>query len=217
MALALVLGLAHGAAAQAPAVPRVEVSGGIGWIGAVDFGEAVANETTPGGGTRPLFRTQNQLDSSVGGTLTLGIRLSGMFRAEAAVAYNPTSLSTRISDDAEGAADTVADAPVTQFLFEGGLVIQPKRWTRGRRVAPFIAGGAGYLRQLNDGRTLVETGHAIYVGGGLYYVRASSRPRKLKASGVRLDVRALLLRDGVAPDAAYRVAPALTASVFARF
>ena len=57
----------------------------------------------------------------------------------------------------------------------------------------------------------------MYVGGGLYYVRASSRARRLKATGVRADVRGQILRDGVAPDAESRVALAVTAAVFTRF
>ncbi len=116
----------------------------------------------------------------------------------------------------EGVPDVTVKAPVTQFLFEGGVQMRPVRWTRGR-LSPFVTAGIGYLRQLNDGRTLVETGRAWYFGGGLYYERAATHPRRLKATGVRADLRALVLRDGVAPDDTRRGAPAITASVFARF
>ena len=146
----------------------------------------------------------------------MGVALTRGLRAEFAAVYSPTGLSTRVTGDVEGVDDLTVKAPVTQFLFEGGLQARPARWTHGR-LSPFVTAGVGYLRQLNDGRTLVETGRAWYFGGGLYYERAATHPRRLKATGVRADLRALILRDGVAPDDTRRGAPAITASVFARF
>lgn len=211
----LVWGPAH-AQAQTPGAGRLEVSAGARWIGSIALGTAAATETTFGGGKRTLFDSSSQLDASIGGSVGVGVRLTRGLRAEFAVAYSPTGLSTRVSGDVEGVADLTVKAPVTQFLFEGGLQARPARWTRGR-LSPFITAGMGYLRQLNDGRTLVETGRAWYFGGGLYYERATTHPRRLKAAGVRADLRALVLRDGVAPDDTWRRAPAITASVFARF
>ena len=195
---------------------RIEVSIGIRWIGAVKFGDVPARETTPGGGTLALFKSSTRLDRSVGGTTTLGVRLSRVLRAELALAYNPTGISSRVMSDAEGVADVTVSEPVTQLLLEGGVLVQPRRWQHGR-MRPFLTAGIGYLRQLNDGRTLVQTGQSGYVGGGLYYVRATARPGRLKATGVRADVRALILRDGVVPEHSGRAAPAVTATVFARF
>lgn len=209
--------LAVAAGAEAQTTPgRIEVSAGGRWVGPVGFGATAANETTFGGGTRALFESDSRLDPSIGGTVAVGVGLTRLLRAEVGVAYNPTGLSTRISADREGVADVTVKAPVTQFLIEGGLLAHMARWRRGR-LSPFVTGGLGYLRQLNDGRTLVETGRAWYVGGGLYYERAAAHPRRLKATGVRADVRALILRDGVAPDDSRRGAPSITASVFARF
>ena len=130
------------------------------------------------------------------------------------MSFNPTGLSTHLTGDLEGTANTIARAPVTQFLVEGGVLAEGRRHGH---FTPFITGGLGYLRQLNDGRTLVETGRSFYLGGGLYYVRTSARPRRVKATGARVDVRAVFLRDGVAPDGAVRGAPAVTAAFFARF
>lgn len=204
------------AAAQEPGAGRVEVLAGARWIGPVTFGSAPATETTFGGGARSLFESTSRLDPSVGGSVGVGVRVTRGLHLEFATAYNPTGLSTRITDDVEGVPDVTVKAPVTQFLFEGGVQVRPARWRRGH-LAPFMAAGIGYLRQLNDGRTLVETGRAWYFGGGLYYERAATHPRRLKATGVRADLRALILRDGVAPDDTRRGAPTITVSVFARF
>lgn len=204
------------AQAQTPGAGRIEVSAGAQWVGPIAFGTTGATETTFGGGTRTLFDSSIRLDPSVGGRLGVGVELTRGLRAEFAAAYNPTGLSTRISGDVEGVPDLTVKAPVTQFLFEGGVQARPARWTRGR-LSPFLTAGLGYLRQLNDGRTLVETGRAWYLGAGLYYERAATHPRRLKATGIRADVRALILRGGVAPDDTWRRAPAITAALFARF
>jgi len=210
------LGAAVTLSAQSNDNSRVEVSGGFRWIGSLDLASVPANETTAGGGSRALFNSTTTLDHSFGGTATVGVRLSQLIRVEGAVVFSPTQLSTRITGDTEGAPDTTITAPVTQILVEGGVLVQPQRW-RTRHVSPFVVAGLGYLRQLNDGRTLVETGGSYYAGGGLYYVRTAARPGRVKATGVRADVRALVLHDGVAPDSDWRSTGAITATFFMRF
>ncbi len=212
---ALVCG-ASSAQAQTPATGRFEVSTGARWVGAIAFGTTPATETSFGGGRRTLFESSTQLDRSIGGSIGLGVRLTRALLAEVAAVYNPTGLSTRITGDVEGVENLTVKAPVAQFLFEAGVQARPARWRRGH-VSPFVTVGVGYLRQLNDGRTLAETGRAWYLGGGLSYERAATQLRRLKATGIRADLRALVLRDGVAPDDAWRGAPAITAAVFARF
>jgi len=202
--------------AQSVDTSRVEVSGGFRWIGPLDLASVPANESTLGGGSRALFDSTTTLEESFGGTVTVGVRLSQLIRVEGAFVFSPTQLSTRISDDTEGVPDTTVTSPVTQILVEGGVLAQPGRW-RTRHVSPFATAGLGYLRQLNDGRTLVETGGSYYAGGGLYYVRTSASPERVKATGVRADVRALVFHDGVAPDSDWRPAAAITVTFFIRF
>jgi hypothetical protein len=207
----------HASAAQAQTrAGRIELAVGAGWIGAISLDRVAANETAPGGASRALFNSDTQLDGSVGAAFTVGMRLSSLLRAEAAVAFNPSHLTTRVTADAEGVPDLAVQSRVTQYIFGGDLLVQPSGWRR-HRLAPFASVGAGYLRQLSDGRTLVQSGTAYFAGGGLYYERVPGRPRRVKATGIRLDLRALALRDGVAPDHKTRVTPAVTASVFARF
>ena len=178
------------ASAQPQNAGRIEVSGGIRWMGPIDFAEVPANETTNGGGTSALFRSQMALEGSVGGTATLGVRLSRRFLPKWQRRITRLT-SPRASRRYLEAPNATVDSPLTQFLVEGGIVAQvPMR--RATSVRPFLTAGIGYLRQLNDGRTLVDTGSDYYVGGGLYYVRLATCPRKLKATGLRADVRATI-------------------------
>jgi hypothetical protein len=202
------------AAAQGPG--RVEVGGGARWIGSTSYGEVAAEETTFGGGVRDLFQSSSELEQSTGAEVRVGVRLMSVLQVEGAVALNRTDLTTHISGDVEGAADTTASEPVTRYAFEGGALVQFARWSRGR-LAPFAAGGAAYLRQLHNGRALLDTGHAFYIGGGVKYLLTSGGTGYVKATGVRGDVRAVFTATDLAPDDKLRAAPSISGSFFVRF
>jgi opacity protein-like surface antigen len=215
-AIALVfIAAAWPAHAQQQDTYRFQVGGGIRWIGALAYPAVSANETAPGGGSRPLFQSMTTLDASPGAAATLGYRLTSLVGIEAGFAYNPTGLTTRITSDAEGLDDISLHEPVKQFLVEGGVVAQASSW-RARRFQPLLTAGVGYVRQLNEGRTLVQNGRDYYVGAGVCHMPPSARPGE-HVIGFRADVRALVLQKGVAEDTTPRVAPSVTASVFVRY
>jgi hypothetical protein len=81
------------------------------------------------------------------------------------------------------------------------------------RIRPFVTGGAGYLRQLYDERTLVESGSIYYAGGGVRVWLRGGDGRK-RSLGIRSDVRATWRRDGVEFEEKTRVWPAVTAMIF---
>ena len=104
---------------------------------------------------------------------------------------------------------------IEQFTIGGGLV-----WyvpVRASRLAPFLAGGGGYLRQLHETATLVVTGRYYQFGGGVVYPLTSRSAARLKAMGLRLEARVLLRVNGVAFDSSAHLTPAAGASVFIRF
>jgi hypothetical protein len=215
-ALAAVVLLATAAPAAAQPPGRLEIGGGARWIGSTSFGDIAAGETTFGGGTRDLFQSSTDLEQSIGAEVRIGVRLTAFLQVEGTVALNRMDLTTRVSGDVEGAADTTAAERVTQYAFEGGALLPLARWRRGR-LTPFAAGGAGYLRQVHEGKTLVDTGHSYYVGGGVKYLLTSGRTGKLKASGLRGDVRAVFSSTDIAPDDKLRAAPSVSGSYFIRF
>jgi len=169
-----------------------------------------------GGGTRDLFQSTTDLEQSTGAEVRVGVRLTSFLQVEATVALNRMDLTTRVTGDVEGAADATAVEPVTQYAFEGGVLLPFGRLRRGR-LTPFAAGGAGYVRQVHDGRALVDTGHCYYVGGGVKYVLTSGGTGKLKATGLRGDVRAVFTSTAIAPDDQLRAAPSISGSYFIRF
>jgi opacity protein-like surface antigen len=213
--------VAMAAASAASAQPRnsggITVSGGIRWIGPMSIADVSASETTAGGGTRTLFESKTTLNGSVGASVAAGVRVSSVLHVEGGASFNPTRLSTRVTNDVEGATDVTASERVAQLVAEVGVLMAPRQRRTVSRLSPFAIAGLGYVRHLNEGRTLVETGRELYAGAGLYYERASARSGRSKSTGLRLDARAIVLHGAVAPDAGSHVAAAITAAVFVRF
>jgi hypothetical protein len=88
---------------------------------------------------------------------------------------------------------------------------------RTSRLSPFVRGGAGYLRQVHEERTLVETGQYYDVGGGVKWLAVARTSGLVNAVGARVDVRAMVRRKGIAFDDGGHTSPAVGVSAFVRF
>ncbi len=210
-----VLLLPTGALAQSVSAGRVEVSGGLRWSSRLQFKQVNGDETSFGGARRPLFESTSELTSSPGIEGRIGVRLASILRAEAAVAFGHTRLTTRITADTE-AADAIVSEPVTQYSFEGGLLADLRR-RRSGRVSPFATGGIAYVRQIHDGRTLIETGLSSYVGGGVHVLIGDQRGRRARRKGIRADVRGTISGSDLSLDGATHIVPTFSAGMFLRF
>ena len=143
-------------------------------------------------GTGPfqLFSTGTTLGSGLGVQGRLAGYLSRHFALEAGIRLTRPSLKVRVTDDIEGAADIRASETLTQYVMEGSAVWHLGALRQGRAV-PFVAGGAGYIRDLHEGSELVETGTEYHALAGFKWW-LSDRPRRL---GIRTEA-GLSIRDG---------------------
>lgn len=216
---ALISLLPASARAQAPALfpGRFEMAAGTRWIGRTRLGTLDATETGRGGTRFRLFSTESDLEAAMGPEARVGVRLTRLLQAEASMFYSTAQLSTRISSDVEGGGSVTVTEPVKQFLIEGAIVAHLTRWRLGRRGVPYVAVGVGYLRQLHEGQTLIETGQSYHVGGGLNCLLKTLGGERVKAVGLRADARASVRVKGVAFDDHLHVAPTFGASLFLRF
>jgi hypothetical protein len=215
--VAVGIGHARPSAAQTVEPGRFELGIGPLWVGRASFGSSDANETTSAGGRFPLFSTSTELSSAAAMEARLGVRVWRRFEAEASASYGRPVLRTAVGNDAEGAAAVTATETLEQLTIGGGVVWYPPRPGLGRRLTPFVSVSAGYLRQLEEAGTLAVTGHEYQLGGGAKYLFASRASSHIKGIGVRLDARMAARTGGVAFDPRTRYAPALGASLFARF
>ena len=110
-----------------------------------------------------------------------------------------------------------ASETIQQFTIGGNVrwMLPGRRWSP--RLAPFALGGGGYMRQLHDQATLLETGHFYQFGAGVETLLVARRRFPSRGVGARADVRAIIRAKGVAFDGGSKTSPAAGASVFVRF
>ena len=201
-----------------PAGPGwLEVSLGTLWIGQLALGSNDANETTPGGGNLKLFSTSTELAGVAGLDARVGVRLLRSLDAEVEASYGKPNLNVSISSDFENAAAVTATEKLQQFTVGAGAVWYLPFHLRSSRLSPFVFGGAGYLRQVHEERTSVETGQYYHVGGGVKWLLVARPSGLVNSVGVRVDVRAMVRRKGIAFDDGGHASPAIGASAFVRF
>jgi hypothetical protein len=196
---------------------RFEFAVGPLWLGRTSFGTSDASETAADGGRFRLFSTSSELKSSSGLEARAGIRMTRALQAEAVAAYSMPVLTVRASGDVENGAPVSATESITQLTVQGALVAHLTAWHAGRGGVPFVTAGAGYLRQLHQSHTVVETGETYHLGGGVKYLFLSRGAARFKGVGVRAEVRAVAGTKGIAIDHRAHISPALAASIFVRF
>lgn len=209
--------LAQGSA-DGPSLRRhhVTVAAGVTWMGGYDIGDATAQLRGNAAGTSAppftLFRAESAVDGVAGLEARVGYAVSRQLSIEVGVGYARPGITTRLSQDEEATPIAIDAERLAQYVIDVGAVWQLPRPISGR-FRPFVAGGLGYLRQLYDERTLVETGRVYHVGGGArYWLRGGDgRQRSL---GLRGDVRATFRQDGVDFEGKARAWPAVSVMMF---
>lgn len=220
------VGLASGAFAQpvdaGPSLRahHVTFAGGVIWTGGYPIGDVTAQLRGNAVGSNPppfmLFQAESSVDAAAGAEARVGFAMSRSLTLEVGVSYQRPGLTTSLSQDAEIAAVTIDAERLSQYVIDIGAVWQLPRITLGRRVRPFVIAGGGYLRQLYDERTLVETGSVYYAGGGVrYWLRGGDGLRR--SVGLRADGRALWRVDGVEFAGQTRIAPVFGLHMFMEF
>ena len=216
-----VLCLAGPASAQGvdPAVRRLDVSAGGGWLGGAQLGTADADlraNTSPAEPLR-LFSTATRMAGAPSIHADVGFAFTRRWGIEGGVLMNRPELRTSVSADAEGApAITVAER-IDQYVVEGRVVVMLEEMRLGQRTIPFATAGAGYLRQLHAGRTVIEEGHVYHAGGGVKHWLFTRAQGVLKAAGVRIDARLYVFVAGVGFDDGPRPHGAVSGSAFVTF
>ncbi len=211
----LLLSIMFPAVAAAQTTDRIEVGGGVRWIGGASLADVDATLDTASGGTFVQFGSESELGSSLAVEGRFAVRLTRSLHAEASLSYGTADLRTELNSDVESIPDTTVSEPIERYTFEGALVASLDGWRRGL-FTPFVTVGGGYLRELHEGRTLVETGGTFHAGGGIA-LPIRTRPAGGTALGIRVDLRAVMRSGGVQFDDDLMVVPAAGASLFLRF
>lgn len=195
------------AAAPAAAQSRFEVGGGMSWTGGSDAGsgDALLSRGTPGT-PLTLFATSSRVKAAAGVTARATYFITSRIAIEALAEYSRPVLRTTISNDFEQAAGTEASDRLSSYVFGGSLFY---RIGHGR-VAPFVVGGAGYLRQLDEDQIMLVNGSEVHAGGGITVDLAAH-------FAVRTDVVASSRNKSIGFEEKRRVVPVISATLAYRF
>lgn len=184
-------------------LPRVEVGGGIGWVGQSDVGTRDATFTSNQPGEEPvpvtLFKVNGRTRSGPVASGWIGINLTNALGIEGVFHYSRPSLSADISADVEGAPNlTLVASSFTQTLIEGNLLYHFNRARfDNEHTVPFVLVGAGSLRQKNSDEGIDEVGQIYQAGIGFKWTSLIDARRRARGVGLRIDVRYVLRYGGV--------------------
>jgi hypothetical protein len=197
-------------------VHRVAINLGVTWLGGYDVGVATANLRGNGTGASvpafALLTANSHFMPAVAPEIRIGFSISPRWTIEGGGQLGQPRIGIGISGDAEAGAQDLAGEQLQQYVFDAGVNWQLPIGLGGR-LAPFVGGGAGYLRQLHEDRTLAETGQVYYAGGGArYWLRGghgATRP-----IGIRGEFRINVRRQGIDFANATRAYPAVSLGAF---
>jgi hypothetical protein len=213
---ALVIVCVSGCLFADAAQAQVTINGGLGWSGGYDIGRSSAQlrPNSPGATAPPVtfFSVDSRIAPSPGGEVRVGVAITPRFSVEGGVLLANRRLAFAVSGDPESAAQRLDGETLHQYVFDAGVTWELPVLRRSR-VQTFASGGAGYLRQLHQDRTLVETGQVYYVGGGArYWLRG--RPTSSRSLGVRGDLRLNIRRRGIDFENRARTYPTVSLLMF---
>jgi hypothetical protein len=209
LAGALLLAFAATAEAQSPAPGSWEIGGGGAIVGGFDLGERTAeltSNTGTTGGRFDQFSVDGTIKMSYGVLARIGFYASRRLSLEGGVRFTRPVNAERITGDTEGAPDTTAEQTLNQYLFEGSAL-----WhfnADGASAMPFVYGGAGYLRELHEGDSLVEEGLEIHAGGGIKWWMGAR-----KRVGVRAEAGVSIRDGGFGAEDKRRTVPVAAGSI----
>lgn len=192
-------------------VPRMEIAVGGRLTGSVAAGSANADLLDSSGGTLALFRTTNRIAAGWGLAGLVSMKIRERLRAELELGWGAADFESRIFSDVEDVPAVTATQKVSQFTADISLAWRVME--RGR-VAVFVRGGGGVLREITGDRALVDNGWIASAGGGTQ-VRLRDRPGGWFGHiAVRADARLQARQGGIAfGNSGRHVSPVLFAGV----
>jgi hypothetical protein len=202
-----------------PRAPQVELEFGVGLFSGAGLGSGDAELRANAQARQPyrLFSADSRFARAPAVHLRVAVPLGPRLGLEGGVTWSRPDIRTSLTADADGAAPLTAVEQVHQYVFDASVVWMLQGLRLGERVIPFVSGGGGYLRQLHEGRTLVEHGQAYHAGGGIKYSLFTRSRQVVRSAGFKAEARLELLRGGIAFEDHPRRHAAISGSVFVGF
>jgi hypothetical protein len=204
--------------AHAQSTARWSIAGGLAWTGSYPIGDSTADllQNAPGNPPPafPLFRTKSSFESTPGIEGRFGFAIASRLTVEVGGAYSKPQIGVEISEDREGDATSFDGETIAQYVVDVSALWELP-FNPTARLRPYVIGGGGYLRQLHDERTVVETGQLFHFGAGArVFLRGASAGHPF---GVRADLQATFRRNGIDFEDQRRTMPTVSVLGFFGF
>jgi hypothetical protein len=194
-------------ASDAPRRGSVELDAGVVAFAGIDIGASNAELTrniNTGTGPFTLFAADSRIAAAPGAQLRVGVFLSRTISLESGFQYGRPKLSIAVSSDAEQAPDVTATETISRYVIDGSLLFHLHGLAfAGGRGVPFLAGGAGYVRELHERNEFMESGREYHALAGLKMWFGQGPPR----FGLRADVGASIRSGGTDFRSGHRTVP----------
>jgi hypothetical protein len=198
---------------------RPEITVGGGWLGGASLGSADASLRANDQAVTPfrIFSTGSDFGAAPALFVQAGLGLTLRLAVEGGLTWSRPEIRTTVGDDIEGAASLTVAEQVSQYFIDATLIVMLDELRIGGRTVPFAAAGGGYLRQLHEGGSAVDQGQVYHVGGGVKYWLRTRGAGRIRATGLRGDVRAYFTRGGVSYGEGPGPQAAVSGSFFLNF
>ncbi|MPZ17462.1 MAG: hypothetical protein GEV06_06075 [Luteitalea sp.] len=176
---------------------RFEITIGGAWWSDAGLGQttgSIPGNGVPEGDDFALFETTTRITSAPAVEGMIGYRLSPNVALEAGAGLGRPQIRTIVSSDVEVPDTVTATDRLTQLIIDGALAVRLPRLEIARAI-PFVRGGAGYVRQLHEGRQIVDTGQVLFVGAGMTYPLMTRSRGVFRGLALRGEARAVWFRD----------------------
>lgn len=195
---------------------HITLSAGMIWSGSYDVGDITAQLRGNGAGqTAPaftFFTADSRVVTSIAKAFRIGLAITPRLAIDGGVSFAQPRIGVSISGDAEAPAQQLEGEKLEQYQIDAGLTWQLPV-DMGGKIAPYVAIGGGYLRQLHEDRALAETGQIYYAGAGARYWLKGGHGSS-KALGLQSDVRISVRKDGIDFENKVRSYPCVSVMVF---
>ena len=153
----------------------------------------------------------------------MAFNITRALAVEGGFVWTHPEVRSRITSDVEGVPDATITQNLDTYCVEASALFHMNALTfAGGRGLPFVAGGAGYLRQLDDDQVLVDTGQVYHAGGGVkvfFGDNTSRRTGLIRGIGLRADGRVYFRNGGfeLEEDADLRTTWSVSGGLVVRF
>ncbi|HUF47545.1 MAG TPA: hypothetical protein VMM93_06975 [Vicinamibacterales bacterium] len=192
----------------------LELSGGIVWTAPRALGSVDANLLDADGTPVPFFRADIEAGAGLGLEVIVSQAVARRIDVELSGGWTRFDVRTVIRGDIEDVPDVTVSEALSRYSVEGGVAW---RFAEQGRLAWFLRGSAGWMREVVGDMSLAENG--LVFGGGLgFKYWMARRATGQDQFGIRVEMRVLNRRDGIPlDDGGFRLWPAAAASAVVKF